>query len=546
MKNLNQSTDNQKAVIKQTAKKTKPLIDNLQAVMRKLNHKSCPDATTGLRVILHLHQTPIEQTEDGITFGAGSEAAFVLQMPKESADFFMSEVVAKFHVSDAEAIRKVVRYQWCRQQHKGLRGELGAFYTPPLLAELIKEMLQPTLDALNDPVVFDSAAGLGGILGAFDEYTVVAADVDAKIVAALGDMGYVNVHYGNSLKTVSRTAYGIEETADLVIALNPPFSGACGCEMMNEADGGVVTKDLGMSFLLAAAKLKPEAICVLHPLSFLSKRTNFEQLEPLASNYKLLKGVVVSSADFEPSLGKTPFPVVAALYVPGSMTFADIGEFAFDIYEQQRGSMMDTGKRLILNAIKTTDEFIRKYPPKKGMDHVSDIGIYQYNFRDANFVIAKGALSCSLTDSSIPVRYHQLGLYSYINCFKRHFGVHFVFGNFSPLARQADFENQDFVDCCIYDTIMNNQHLAPMNRANPASFVLTKNLIQDARMKAGQYQGGGVNPHQAFVDFWANGTNPKALAPFFADYFSKLRDASLSVVPQPLDRIAGQQEAVAC
>lgn len=546
MKNLNQSTGNQKTVIKQTAKKTKPLIDNLQVVMRKLNHKSCPDATTGLRVILHLHQTPIEQTEDGITFGAGSEAAFVLPMPKESADFFMSEVVAKFHVNDAEGIRKVVRYQWCRQQHKGLRGELGAFYTPPLLAELIKEMLQPTLDALHDPVVFDSSAGLGGILGAFDEYSIVAADVDAKIVAALGDMGYVNVHCGNSLKTVSRAAYGIEETADLVMVGNPPFSGARGCEMMNEADSSVVTKDLGLSFLLAAAKLKPEAICMLHPLSFLSKRTNFEQLKPLTDNYKLLKGVVVSSADFEPSLSKTPFPVVAALYVPGSMTFADIGEFAFDIYEQQRGSMMDTGKRLILNAIKTTDEFIRKYPPKKGMDHVSDIGIYQYNFRDANFVIAKGALSCSHTVSSIPVRYHQLGLYSYINCFKRHFGTHFVFGNFSPLARQADFDNQDFVDSCIYDTIMNNQLLAPMNRTNPASFVLTKNLIQDARKKAAQYQGGGVNPHQAFVDFWGYGTNPKALAPFFDGYFSQLRDASLSVVPLPLHRIAGQQEAVAC
>ena len=545
MKDLNQSAGNQLNVIKQAVKKTLPLIDNLQAVMRKLNHKSCPDATTGLRVILHLHRTPVEQTADGIVFAAGTNEAFSLPMSKECADFLMAEVVSKFHVSKPEAIRNIVRYQWCRQQHKGLRGELGAFYTPPLLAELIKEMLQSSLDAMNDPVVFDSSAGLGGILAAFDEYTVFAADVDTKIVAALGDMGYVNVHCGNSLKNVSRSAYGIEETADLVMVGNPPFSGASGCEMMSEANPSVATKDLGLSFLLAAAKLKPKAICMLHPLSYLSKPANFEQLKPLADNYKLLKGVVVSSADFEPSLGKTPFPVVAALYVPGSMTFADIGEFAFDIYEQ-RGSMMDTGKRLILNAIKTTDEFIRKYPPKKGMDQVSDIGIYQYNFRDANFVIAKGALSCSNTASSIPVRYHQLGLYSYINCFKRHFGTHFVFGNFSPLARQADFEDQDFVDSCIYDTIMNNQRLAPMSRTNQASFVLTKNLIQDARKKAAQYQGGGVNPHQAFVDFWANGTNPDALAPFFADYFSKLRDASLSVVQQPLHKIAGQQEAVAC
>lgn len=545
MKNLNQSAGDQKFVIKQTAKKTKPLIDNLQAVMRKLNHKSCPDATTGLRVILHLHQTPIEQSEEGITFAAGSQEAFSLPMSKECAEFLMAEVVGKFHVSEPEAIRNVVRYQWCRQQHKGLRGELGAFYTPPFLAELLKEMLQPTLDALHDPVVFDSSAGLGGILGAFDDYTVVAADVDAKIVAALGDMGYVNVHCGNSLKSVSRDTYGIKETADLVIVGNPPFSGARGCEMMNEADMGLGTKDLGLSFLLGAAALKPKAICMLHPLSFLSKPSNFEQLQPLTDNYKLLKGVVVSSADFEPSLSRTPFPVVAALYVPGSMTFEDIEQFAFDVYEQN-GSMMDTGKRLLLNAIKTTDEFIRKYPPKAKMDRVSDIGIYQYNFRDANFVIAKGALSCSHTASSIPVSYDQLGLYSYINCFKRHFGPHFVFGNFSPLARQADFENQDFVDSCIYDTVMNNQHLAPMNRANPASFVLTKNLIQDVRQKAAQYQGAGVNPHQAFVDFWDRGANSKALAPFFDDYFSKLRDASLSHVKLPLHKIAAQQEAVAC
>ena len=282
MKDLNQSAGNQLNVIKQAVKKTLPLIDNLQAVMRKLNHKSCPDATTGLRVILHLHRTPVEQTADGIVFAAGTDEAFSLPMSKECADFLMAEVVSKFHVSKPEAIRNIVRYQWCWQQHKGLRGELGAFYTPPLLAELIKEMLQSSLDAMNDPVVFDSSAGLGGILAAFDEYTVFAADVDTKIVAALGDMGYVNVHCGNSLKNVSRSAYGIEETADLVMVGNPPFSGASGCEMMNEADPSVATKDLGLSFLLAAAKLKPKAICMLHPLSYLSKPSDLQNLAMLS------------------------------------------------------------------------------------------------------------------------------------------------------------------------------------------------------------------------------------------------------------------------
>lgn len=522
---------------------TKPLlVPALQTVMHRLHSNGCPDSALGLRVVLNLHQQPIAQCAKGLVFAAGTSAEWVLCMDQEVADYFVRHIVKRFHVEDTKAVKDYVSFHWPQRQDKASRAGLGKYYTPLSLVTLLRTMLQSMLDENPDAVVFDPAVGLAGILSAFDDHRTVAADVDATIVGALHDLGYTNVHHGNSLEGVGRKKFGIKKDDALIVTGNPPFNGSNRIEQVGAMGSELKTRDVGLSFLLAAAKLQPNAICMLHPLSYLAKESNFKQLAGLTSHYRLAKAIIVSSAEFGPALAKTPFPVIAALYVPGSMTYEDVRNFAFEIFEADSGTMLDTGMRLILANVTTTDGIINKYPPRKAAPQHSDIDLYHYNFRDANFLMNKGGLSCSRSDSAIPVQYAQLGHYAYLNCLKRHFGKNHVFGNLSPLLRPSDLLRQEFVDLCIYDTIMNNQHLPIMDRLNPESFVVTRQLLDHARIKAAAHDGNEMNPHAVFCKFWDQGGPISVFAVFFDDYFEQLRNANLTTVVLPLTRIAGTPE----
>lgn len=519
---------------------TKPLLDSaLKTVMYRLHSNGCPNSALGLRVVLNLHQQPVAQSAEGLVFAAGTTAEWLLPMDQDVADYFVRHIVKRFRVEDAKAVKDYVSFHWPQRQDKASRAGLGKYYTPLSLVTLLRTMIQPMLDENPNAVVFDPAVGLAGILSAFEDHRTVAADVDATIVGALHDLGYTDVHHGNSLEGVCRKKFGIEEGVALAVVTNPPFNGSNRIEQVGGESSEFKTKDVGLSFLLASAKLQPKAICVLHPLSYLAKQSNFKQLTGLTSHYRLAKAIIVSSAEFGSALAKTPFPVIAALYVPGSMTYEDVRNFAFEIFDANSGSMLDTGKRLILANVTTTDGIINKYPPRKAAPQHSDIDLYHYNFRDANFLMNKGGLSCSRSDSAIPVQYAQLGHYAYLNCLKRRFGKNHVFGNLSPLLRPSDLLRQEFVDVCIYDTIMNNQHLSIMDRLNPESFVVTRQLIDQARIKAAAYNGSEKNPHAAFCKFWDHDGPVYAFAAFFDDYFEQLRNANLTTVVLPLTRIAG-------
>jgi len=205
---------------------------------------------------------------------------------------------------------------------------------------------------------------------------------------------------------------------------------------------------------------------------------------------------------------------------------------------------LDSGTRLQLAAIQTTQGFIRSMTPTKAMAKVSTLGLYQYNFRDINFVLSSGNLTAAQSDSTIPVEMGTFGHYAYINCLKRHFVSDFVVGNLSPLVRQADFLDNDFVDACIYDAIMGNEHrLKPFERSNAASLVLTQGILADAMKKAVAWTGQGVNPHAAFVDFWTTGLGKEALHPFFKAYFAKLKADSLVQKPNLLAAFMAKQAA---
>lgn len=539
-----------KATNIQGLKATRALEIAIPEVFQMLHSSRCPDPETALLVVLNMHKTPIVEDAKGLIFGAGTTEQRLIEMPADQIRFFQRRLLSQFHVNCHESVLQAVRHQWTHHLPDPKRVSMGQYHTPANLTKAVEDVVRPLLDRMPDACVFDPAVGMGALLQPFNgHHRLVGWDIDQTAVLIMKEMGFTNVGHGNSLINVSRKTFGIRDDEKLIIVANPPYNDGSSqhkrqlkTAIPNTAaicDADVAARDVGMSFMLAAAKLDPEAICLIHPASYLIKESNFKLLDQFSAKYRLEMGLLCSSEEF--GLRGMPFPVVVALYKPGKMDYSHIEQFEFEVYLNNAGSLLDSGTRLKLGNVETTKGLIRNLPPKKCMATTSDIGVYQFNFRDANYVITSATLTSKPSASTIPVQFDELGKYAYVNCFRRHFGKDFVFGNLNPLVCKNDFHNPDFVDACIYDTIMNNQNLAPFDRANLKSVVLTRGVLVDAKRKAAQFSGHGVNPHSAFVAFWLSGQSPNALAKFFDNYFVQLKATSLINKPTALAMVAAHQ-----
>lgn len=449
------------------------LDDHLDSVLRLIYSKHCPDSVAALHCVLNLHKRPVLTTNKTIFFAPGTSEERAIEVTRAGRDFILFELINKYQVQDPESVKYLIRHRWSQYQTDRRKAGLGKYYTPEHLVTAVRDLLAPVLQEDPEAYVADLAAGCGAFLAAFENYRILGRDIDEQAVLVLREMGFGNVAVDNSLKNVSREKLGLKPCDTLIVVGNPPYNDASSLNKRYRTDKqealavaideDIRSKDLGISFLRAFAKLSPKAICALHPLSYLTKETNFRALKDFSGKYKLTGGFVFSSAEFGANIsGKTPFALVAALYEPGEMSYADIQAFPFPVCKEVNGSFGDSGTRLVLNKVRTVDGLIRKYPPTKTMASVSDIGLYIYLIRDTNSLFTSGAITEKTDDYRIPIQFDELWKYAYLNCVKRYFGYDFVFGNLSPVCRVSDFENQWFRDACVLDTIMNRPNLAPL------------------------------------------------------------------------------------
>ena len=496
---------------------------HLPTVVKLIRYK-CPELVPGTRALLNLSRKPVVIGPKGLTFGAGSVAPYLVEMNAETAEWLMANLVNKFEVQDPAVVQAFIRSQWSHYVPKREKAARGQYFTPEHAANAISALMQSIMKAMPQAVLLDPAAGAGALLNPFASHRCIAADIDPVAVALLQELGFAEVVSGNSLAGASRGKFGLLDQDELVVVLNAPFNGSN--QVQTECDPAFAANDSCVSFLKMAASLKPEAIVCIQPLTTLIKDRNFNQLGDFAKSYRIHSGFVMSSGEF--ALGGEAFPLAVMVYTPGGMTFADVEQFAFPIFKNVGGVLADCGQRLQISKVQTTKSLIRNLTPKKGEAAESELGIYQFNFRHINFVKAKGNLSETSSPSMIPVQANDLWQYAYINCFKRHFATDFVVGNLDPLCRPSDFADTHFTDACIYDTIMANGHrMTVFNRANKKSLVVTSTFLSKAANKAASFNGQGVNPHQAFLDYWKTGMGKDALTPFFVDYFAALKAANL-------------------
>lgn len=310
----------------------------------------------------------------------------------------------------------------------------GSIFTPSHIVEIAKEWLVDKIS--KEDTVIDFGVGYGAFISKFQELTnnLIATDIDANSISLVKSLfPNLNAILENSLINISRSKYGLTRTDKLFIIGNPPYNDMTsqykkGQKGELEIDESIKSRDLGISFMKMYSILSPDYICILHPLSYLIKKTNFKSLTFFNDFYLLERGLVFSSNEFE-SIKKSnaEFPVVLALYKRNDyskMTYSYIQHFHFEV--------LNSNITFCLNDYETIDGKISKYPSKE-LKNTSDLQFY--TIRDINALKRNKSFLVGFSNNGIKVHLNDLYKYAWLDFFKNNFfsDKMFLYGNLSPL-----------------------------------------------------------------------------------------------------------------
>jgi hypothetical protein len=521
---------------------------NLDNIFKELVSGKYTDVTSGIMLLLNLNQ-PHKINDCNVIFNPETDSPLVINFSNNLSREYLQNIIETYKISDLSYLKNYVKHKFTSLLDDKKKSNLGKYYTPEHLVMLIRNLAYPYIK--NNSVIFDPAAGCGAFLEIFKNQNIVGADIDEDAIYILKSLGFSNAIYDNSLLNVSRHKYKIGESDHLIIVGNPPyndvtslskkFGGNAKEKLDINMDIDIKSQDYGISFLKAYNKLAADVICVLHPLSYLIKKSNFSKLSKkfndnlsennrsFSCNYILKDAVMFSSQEF-PDTGSTPFPIIAALYIKDrrGMDYNYIKNFKFKILNDDR-----TFK---LKNIQTIDDnnYIRKYPPLKALKGVpSDIGLYMYNIRDINSLLANGNVTDKINyNAHITIDYKDLYKYAYLNCFKRYFKKDFIFGNLSPIVNQDELENDQFLkDALVIDTIIANQRLSLFNVANQKSIIYEKPLLKVFKGNKKIFSRKKPKIYDIFISFVNNNVSFKGsneLKDFITDYLENLKERMLS------------------
>lgn len=338
------------------------------------------------------------------------------------------------------------------------RVNLGAYYTQSEFVQIAWDMLKNHTQ--KDSIILDSSCGYGNFLNSrSSQHLTIGNDIDTTaILAAKNKNKTTQWHNVNALKNVSRSQYGIDSKAHLCIVGNPPYNDRTSIIRSHikssdtAIDNDIQTRDLGMSFLLSYEKLQADVICVLHPLSYLIKKSNFNLLKKFSQNYQLVQGKIISSNVFSQSSKSMAFPIVIALYKKIShqtntqgTTYEDINRFPFEVVGGCHFSTQD---------FDTIVKYVKKYPNKH---HTPDEeSLFFWTMRDINALKRNQTFVQKFSTNTLIIDKNKLEYYIYIDVFKQ-FSKHipYYFGNCDVLINNDLF--QQYKEYFILEAL--NRHL---------------------------------------------------------------------------------------
>jgi type I restriction-modification system DNA methylase subunit len=321
---------------------------------------------------------------------------------------------------------------------------LGSFYTPPHLVRLVYEILAKNKPLID--IVLEPACGYGAFFAdvEMDNYPplqnarFIGTDID-PMALTIASKKFSNVEFKkiNMLSQISRSKFRISENEKLTIVGNPPYNDVTS-HVKNKIkaepckiDKKFKTRDLGLSFMLAFAKLEPDYIAVLHPLSYLIKKTNFEALNPLMQNYELLDAVVFNSQEFTETSKTNGFPIVATVYAKSELgtSYEQIIKRKFKTLEQREFSISD---------FDYVCKYISKYPSR-----YSNTDTFKFfTMRDINALKRSRTFIKEDTANTIYIQQEKLPYYCYVDVFKDIAPkLPYYFGNLDVPFDKNNFEN---------------------------------------------------------------------------------------------------------
>lgn len=330
----------------------------------------------------------------------------------------------------------------------------GSIFTPLHITKLVFNNLKKYI--FSTDIIMDFGSGYGSFINEFShlDNKIIATDSDKVSCQYLKKIFFnIKIYNENSLLNVNREKYKIKKTDEIVIIGNPPYNDITSMYKKNKkgeiiCDDDIKSRDYGMSFLKMYNKLNPKYICVLHPLSYLIKKTNFSSLKEFKNNYKLIKGIIFSSKEFD-SLKKfkVEFPVIMGLYVrdDDGMDYNYISNFSFDV--------LNSNKKFVLNNIKTIDGIINKLPQKNKINN----GLQFYTLRDMNALKRNKTFLDKDIKNGIYVSISDLYKYAWLDVLKRCFNPinnAYIYGNLSPFLTDKldDFNFKRKLVTYIYET----------------------------------------------------------------------------------------------
>ncbi len=313
---------------------------------------------------------------------------------------------------------------------------LGSFYTSNEYVQMVWNFIRPFID--RNTVIFDPACGYGSFLREETIAKKIGNDIDKKAVEKAkiyaNDVDYFNY---NALLYFKRKMYNINNNEKLIIIGNPPYNDITSqakkhIKKLNfKVDPKLKVRDIGISFLRMFYYLQADYICVLHPLSYLIKKANFRSLKCFKDNYRLIKGIIISSKVFYLTSRASEFPIIIALYKRTSdgMDYQYIEDFKFYSIE---------GKSFKLSDFDYIGNYIDKYPKRNTIFHSNDILFY--TLRDINALKRNRTFINKPTSNAVKVAIDKLDYYVYVDVFKDFINfIPYYLGNLDIIINKALF-----------------------------------------------------------------------------------------------------------
>ncbi|MFN5351801.1 MAG: SAM-dependent methyltransferase [Alphaproteobacteria bacterium] len=352
---------------------------------------------------------------------------------------------------------------------------LGAFYTPPEYVEIAWNLIKPFLS--KESIVLDSSCGYGNFFMSDIDCRKKANDFD-KIAADKTKINFPNIEVfnKNALLNINREEFKIDKNDKLIIIGNPPYNDTTSIIRSDikkdniKIDDDVRTRDYGISFLLSYAKLKADVVCVLHPLSYLIKKSNFNLLRNFSSCYKLIDGILIDSSTFKETSKGISFPIIIALYSKDKegMDYEYIRNFNFETIDK---------KCFKLKEFDFIPNYINKYPLKNVLPKKDDILFW--TMRDINALKRNQTFVKDFGYNAIIVDKNKLDYYVYVDVFKQFSHLMpYYFGNLDVFINNNKF--QKYKNYFVQECLTRNSFLKKyINTRDDISVSESKEKIQE-------------------------------------------------------------------